>query len=38
MDIIAVAGYVSAIVTIFGGVCKLISMINKISKHQVRLS
>ena len=32
MDIIAVAGYVSAIVTIFGGICKLISMINKISK------
>ena len=32
MDILAIAGYVSAIVTIFGGVCKLISMINKISK------
>lgn len=32
MDIIAVAGYVSAIVTIFGGICKLISMINKISR------
>ena len=32
MDIIAIAGYVSAIVTILGGVFKLVAMINKISK------
>lgn len=32
MDIIAIAGYVSAIVTILSGVFKLVAMINKISK------
>ena len=32
MDIIAIAGYVSAIVTVLGGVFKLVAMINKISK------
>lgn len=38
MDIIAIAGYVSAIVTIFGGVCKLVSIMNKVSREIERVN